>query len=68
MPSFEIAMTLAIGSIIRNSSKAEVKENSSKLKKHLEVTQLVFKKCLRGHNNVSEKWRIHIYTSSSALI
>ena len=51
MPSFEMTISLRIGSIIRDSSKAEVK-------KTFQTDAIGVKKVCKGHNKVSEKYNI----------
>ena len=51
MPSLEITITLSIGSIIRDSSKAEVKET-------FQTDTTGVKNVYKGHNNISERYKI----------
>ena len=50
MPSFEITITLKIDSVIRDSSKAEVKEK-------FRTDAIGVKNVCKGHNNISKDIR-----------
>ena len=51
MPNFEITTTLRIGSIIRDSCKAEIKET-------FQTDAIGVKNVCKGHDNVSERYEI----------
>ena len=56
MPNFEKTITLGTSSIIRDSSKADVKD--SKVKETFQIDAIVVEDVCKGHNNVSGRYKI----------
>ena len=56
MPNFEKTITFGTSSIIRDSSKADVKD--SKVKETFQIDAIVVEDVCKGHNNVSGRYKI----------
>ena len=56
MPNFEKTITFGTSCIIRDSSKADVKD--SKVKETFQIDAIVVEDVCKGHNNVSGRYKI----------